>query len=233
YTRACVFGAVGVAVVVALLALFVVGAFRLPARGRLLVFLAAVYPLLFAYSPYSWYVDHPRYLLFLAPTAAILLGAAMPRRPFAGAAAGGIGLALVALGGFGLAAMNSSGKTAPYGPDVLVPANLAPLDQLLARYHVRYAFADYWLAYRTTFETRETTVVSPTYVVRDPDIDARVRAAPIPDYLFLSASRSLPIFTTLCANLGVPVAVHRSGQFALAIPEKRVMPEDVHPAWQP
>ena len=233
YTRAWVFGAVGVAVVVALLALFVVGVFRLPARGRLLVFLAAVYPLLFAYSPYSWYVDHPRYLLFLAPTAAILLGAAMPRRPFAGAAAGGIGLVLVALGGFGLAAMNSSGKTAPYGPDVLVPANLAPLDQLLARYHVRYAFADYWLAYRTTFETRETTFVSPTYVVRDPDIDARVRAAPIPDYLFLSASRSLPIFTSLCANLGVPVAVHRSGQFALAIPEKRVMPEDVHPAWQP
>src|SRR5438874_941816 len=230
YTRTWVLGALGAAVVVALLALFVLGAFRLSAPARVLVFLAAVYPFLFAYSPYSWYVDHPRYLLFLAPSAAILLGAAMARRPLVGAVVGGI---VVALSAFGLAAMNSSGKTAPYGPDVLVPANLAPLDQLLTQYHVGYAFADYWLAYRTTFETREATLVSPTYVVRDPGIDARVRAAPIPDYLFVSASRSLPIFTSLCANLGVPVAVHRSGQFALAIPEKRVMPEDVHPAWQP
>jgi hypothetical protein len=230
YTRAWVFGALGLGVVVALLALFVPGAFRLPAQGRLLVFLAAVYPFLFAYSPYSWYVDHPRYLLFLAPSAAIMLGAAMARRPLVGAVAGGI---VVALSAFGLAAMNSSGKTAPYGPDVLVPANLAPLDQLLTRYHVRYAFADYWIAYRTTFETRETTLVSPTYVVRDPGIDARVRAAAIPDYLFLAASRSLPTFQTRCASLGVPVAVHRSGQFALVVPGKRVLPEDVHPAWQP
>ncbi|HWD72206.1 MAG TPA: hypothetical protein VG779_06730 [Actinomycetota bacterium] len=230
YTRAWVFGALGLGVVVALLALFVFGAFRLPAPARLLVFLVAVYPFLFAYSPYSWYVDHPRYLLFLAPSAAILLGAAMARRPLVGAVAGGI---VVALSAFGLAAMNSSGKTAPYGPDVLVPANLAPLDQLLTRYHVRYAFADYWLAYRTTFETREATLVSPTYVVRDPGIDARVRAAPIPDYLFLAASRSLPIFQTRCASLGVPVAVHRSGQFALVVPAKRVLPEDVQPAWQP
>lgn len=233
YTRAWVLGALGLGVFVALLALFVVGAFRLPPRGRLLVFLAAVYPFLFAYSPYSWYVDHPRYLLFLAPTAAVLLAAAMPRRALGGAVAGGIGVVLIALAAFGLAAMNSSGKTAPYGPDVLVPANLAPLDQLLTRYGVRYAFADYWLAYRTTFETGETTLVSPTYVVRDPGIDARVRAAPIPDYLFLASSRSLSIFEAQCAGLGVPLAVHRSGQFAVVVPTRRVLPEDVHPAWQP
>jgi hypothetical protein len=163
----------------------------------------------------------------------MLLGAAMPLRFLGGAVAGGVGLVLIALSAFGLAAMSSSGKTAPYGPDVLVPANLGPLDQLLTQYHVRYAFADYWLAYRTTFETRETTIVSPTYVVRDPAIDARVRAAPIPDYLFLASSRSLSIFQTQCASLGVAVAVHRSGQFALAVPTTRVLPEDVRPAWQP
>src|SRR5207247_4293787 len=123
----------------------------------------------------------------------VLRGLRLPRRRLSVACAGGYGQVLIALGVFGLAAMNSSGNTAPSGPAVLVPANLPPLDQLLTRYHVRYAFADYWLAYRTTFETRETTLVSPTYVVRDPDIDARVRAAPIPDFLFLAASRSLPI----------------------------------------
>src|SRR2546423_12711691 len=44
YTRAWVFGALGLGVVAGLLALFVLGAFRLPARGRLLVFLAAGFP---------------------------------------------------------------------------------------------------------------------------------------------------------------------------------------------
>jgi hypothetical protein len=193
--------------------------------------LAAVYPFLFAYSPYSWYVDHPRYLVFLAPTVAILLGTLLARRPAFVAVAGGA--ALVALSVFGLAVMNSTGKTAPYGPDVPVPADLAPLDQLLARYKVQYAFADYWLAYRTTFETGEKTLASPTYVVRDPEIDARVRATPVPDYIFIAASRSLESFTTLCGNRGVPVAVHRNGQFAIVIPEKRVLPEDVRAAWQP
>jgi hypothetical protein len=97
---------------------------------------------------------------------------------------------------------------------------------------VQYAFADYWLAYRTTFETGEKTLVSPTYVVRDPVIDARVRAAPVPDFIFIATSRSLERFTTLCGNRGVPVAVHRNGQFAVVIPEKRVLPEDVQAAWQ-
>ncbi|MEA2593201.1 MAG: hypothetical protein QOD62_3032, partial [Actinomycetota bacterium] len=231
YTRAWVFGALGLAVFVVALALFVVGAFRLPAPARLLVFLAAVYPFLFAYSPYSWYVDHPRYLVFLAPTVAILLGALLARRLAFWAVAGGA--ALVALSVFGLAVMNSTGKTAPYGPDVPVPADLAPLDQLLTRYNVQYAFADYWLAYRTTFETREKTLVSPTYVVRDPVIDTRVRAAPVPDYIFIATSRSLETFQTLCSNRGVQLAVHRNGPFAVVIPEQRVLPEDVRPAWQP
>jgi hypothetical protein len=231
YTRAWVLGALGLAAFVVALALFVAGAFRLPAPARLLVVLAAVYPFLFAYSPYSWYVDHPRYLVFLAPTVAILLGTLLARRLAFVAVAGGA--ALVALSVFGLAVMNSSGKTAPYAPDVPVPADLGPLDHLLARYKVQYAFADYWLAYRTTFETGEKTLVSPTYVVRDPEIDARVRAAPVPDYIFIATSRSLEIFQALCGNLGVPVEVHRNGQFALAIPAKRVLPEDVRPVWQP
>src|SRR2546423_4654227 len=47
YTRAWVFGALGVVVVALLLTLFAVGSFRLPARARLVVFLAPVYPFLF------------------------------------------------------------------------------------------------------------------------------------------------------------------------------------------
>lgn len=230
YTRVWVLGGIGVAALVGLIALLAVGAVRLRPTARLLVFLALAYPFLFAYSPYSWYVDHPRYLLFLAPTIAILLGAAMARRLLVGVVAGG---AVVALSVYGLAVMNSTGTTEPFAPDVHVPTSLAPLDHLLTQYGVHYAFADYWLAYRTTFETGEKTLVDPTYVVRDPQIDAQVRAAPVPSYLFISASSTLGMFTKRCSFLDVAVAVHSDGPFTLVIPSKRVLPEDVPTVWQP
>ena len=234
YTRAWVLGAVGIVATAGLIVAFVAGSLLLPAPARLLVLVAAVYPFLFAYSPFSWYVDHPRYLLFLAPVLALLLGhlvaRRLPRGLLGGIAAAGVAVAACT---FGLAVMNSSRGTEPFGPDVHVPSDLTPLTQLLAGYQVRSAFADYWLAYRTTFETGGRTVVSPTYVVRDPTIDAEVRAAPIPDYLFISSSASLPAFTRLCTGLGVGVSLHQSGPFTLAVPATRVLPEQVRPAWQP
>ena len=234
YTRAWVLGAAGIVATAVLFLAFVAGSLRLPAPARLLVLVAAVYPFLFAYSPFSWYVDHPRYLLFLAPVLALLLGQLaarrLPRGVLAGVAAAGVAVAACT---FGLAVMNSSRGTEPYGPDVHVPSDLTPLTQLLARSQVRSAFADYWLAYRTTFETGGRTVVSPTYVVRDPTIDAEVRAAPIPDYLFVSSSKSLQVFTRLCGSLGVGLTLQRSGPFTLAVPAERVLPEQVWPAWQP
>jgi len=234
YTRAWVIGGLGIVATAGLVVAFVAGSLRLPAPARLLVLVAAAYPFLFAYSPFSWYVDHPRYLLFLAPVLALLLGYLVARRLPTGILAG-IAVAGVAVAActYGLAVMNSSRGTEPYGPDVHVPSDLAPLTQLLARYQVRYAFADYWLAYRTTFETGGRTVVSPTYVVRDPTIDGEVRAAPVPDYLFISSSASLPAFSRLCAGLGVGLTLHQQGPFTLAVPAARVLPEQVRPAWQP
>ncbi|HWD09454.1 MAG TPA: hypothetical protein VHA57_10210 [Actinomycetota bacterium] len=190
-------------------------------RGPLLVALVALtYPFLFAASPMSWYVAFPRYLLFLAPAVALLLGLA--------AARSWVWLPLLALAGVltvtGIASLNASGQAQPYGPDVHVPVDLAPLQSLLTRYHVRDAFADYWLAYRTTFQTGETTLVDPTYVVRDPLIDGQVRASPDPAYLFITASATLTAFERDAQQLGVPLALHAEGPFTLALPQRKVLP---------
>lgn len=235
YTRAWVLGSIGIGAFVLLLALFVGWVIRCASTGRssrvplLFAFLAAVYPFLFAISPFSWYVAHPRYLLFLAPTLAVLLGytLSLHRTWILGMAAA------VALSVVGLAVMNSSHLTQPGGPDVLVPTNLAPLRQMLTRYDVHDAFADYWLAYRTTFETREHVLVSPVYVVRDPALDQQVRQSARPAYIFISASSTLPVFEAACSRLHVSLVVHKNGPFTLVLPQRKVLPEQVGPIWQP
>ncbi|MGH2718907.1 MAG: hypothetical protein ACRDJU_10040, partial [Actinomycetota bacterium] len=199
-------------------------------RAPLLVaFIAIVYPFLFAASPFSWYVDFPRYLLFLAPAVAVLLGLAAGRS--------WRWLPLVVLTGAltvtGIASLNASGQARPYAPDVHIPTDLSALQGLLARYRVRDAFADYWLAYRTTFQTGETTLVDPTLVVRDPVINAEVRASPDPAYLFVSRSVTLQRFEQSCQRLGDPIAIHRSGPFTLVQPQRKVLPGQAGPIWQP
>lgn len=200
------------------------------ARAPLLVALVAVaYPFLFAASPFSWYVDFPRYLLFLAPAVAILLGLA--------AARSWLWLPVVAIAGLltvtGVGVLNASGLARPHAPDARVPANLAALQGLLSRYRIHDAYADYWLAYRTTFQTGETTLVDPTFVVRDPVIDAEVRASPDPAYLFVSASQTLGRFEQACQRLGIPVAIHSRGRFTVVLPGRKLLPGQAGQIWKP
>jgi hypothetical protein len=241
YTGAWLLGAagrVGYGLVLGAFALWLVvtaasacrrGANRAIRSGLFLGLAALAYPLLFAVSPFSWYVNFPRYLLFLAPIIALLAGWGAGRRwLWLPALAAAVALTLA-----GVSALARPGVTAPYAPDVRVPASLGPLQGLLARYRVRDAFADYWLAYRTTFETGERTLVDPTYVARDPGIDAAVRASPDPAYLFVSRSVTVARFQAACARLGVPLALYRAGPFTLAVPGRKVLPEQLGAIWQP
>jgi hypothetical protein len=167
----------------------IVGALMLGWRHRstavgLLVAVAAGFPLLYALSPYTWYVDEPRYLLVLAPVVALLVAGPL-RRPLVAAAAIVVAIAL-SIGGF--AAMDSNGEFARRNGDVTAVANIASLVRALDDRGVRSAFSEFWLAYRLTLASGERIVVVPRGDSHYPPYLHRVEGSPFPAYVFYAGS---------------------------------------------
>jgi hypothetical protein len=67
-----------------------------------------------------------------------------------------------------------------------VPADISPLIRLLDREHVTRLYANYWLAYRISFETRERIVATSYNFVRDLKADRLVKQSANPAYVFMS-----------------------------------------------
>jgi hypothetical protein len=199
-------------------------------RSRLVfaVVLALAYPFLYALSPFSWYVGSPRYLAFLTPVLAILV---------ASLTGGRLRPTMVALGAaclvlaFGIASVVHTG-TSPGAPDVAVPVKLGGLEDLLRDNGVRHAFANYWIAYRVTFELRERVVVTPPTGSRYPPFDKVVRRDPRPGYLFVAGTSWERRFLEELAKRSVKAEIHQRGRWVLVLPERKVLPEEVGDAWK-
>jgi hypothetical protein len=235
FTRRWVLGYGGRALYGVLLALFAAAVVLVVARrlrgGAALVLTGVLYPFLFALSPLSFYLDHPRYLLFLTPAVGLLLGrllSAIPLRPLA------VGAALSAAAVASLAAlgqMNAGRMTSPFAPDRRQPTSFADLTSLLRDYHVRYAFADYWISYRAMFEARERTAVTPLLIVRNKAIDESVRSSPDPAYIFLAASKTRTDFEQKAGAIGARITTAIKGDFAVVLPDRKVLPEQLGIDW--
>ncbi|MGH7535427.1 MAG: hypothetical protein ACREMG_07565, partial [Gemmatimonadales bacterium] len=189
-----VLGGIGQILYWSALAAFVATLVRAPSRVRLPLLMATAYPFMYAVSPATWYHDQPRYVLFLMPAVCLLAASGLRRRPLAV-----VVVALAASLSFsGLGLFNKDFVARNAAPDVPVPASLAPLRQLLTDEHVDAAFADYWLAYRIVFETHERVAATPLYVVRDQLLDAKVRRAARPAYVFVAGSKAIPRLVDYC-----------------------------------
>jgi hypothetical protein len=229
FTRQWVLGIVGTAVYLAVLSGFAALALRRPRALRLPLVIAVAFPFLYAISPMTWYVDQPRYVLFLAPAVCVLVAAALRTRWLLSTVLA-VALALTATGTWQI---NSRFLPRNYAPDVAVPADLRPLEQLLRDERVETAFADYWLAYRIMFETEERVTVTPVYTVRHRQIDQRVRNAERPAYVFVAGATPLSRFLDFCQARSIPVSVRRRDSFVLVQPARRVLPEEVPGGWGP
>jgi hypothetical protein len=220
---------VGQLVTIAAVVAFAVALVRFRPHLRLLLVLSAAFPFLFAFNRFAFAIDDGRYGLLLIPPIALLLGSAVAngRRGVARGRAAGVTRrrAVVALGiavsvtTISLFPINHNGVS---GDDDLLA--------LLAANHVRYAYANYWIAFRTTFETGEQVVVDPTFASRYHPYDV-VRDHPDAPYLFLQGEASSKGFFTYCAQHAIPVTVYRAGTYTLAIPARQVLPEQVPIDW--
>jgi hypothetical protein len=139
---------------VAVLALFAYGAYRSRRRVTSLLYaVCLVFPFLMAISPKTYLTTDPRYLSALMPVFALLL--AQLARTNARAT-----LVLLVAGALTVAWVRDSYEHlhAGRGDASTAPHSIAPLIATLDDLHIRRAFADYWIAYRLAFESRERII---------------------------------------------------------------------------
>ncbi len=139
---------------VAVLALFGYGAYTARRRATSLLYaVCLVFPFLMAISPKTYLTTDPRYLSALMPVFALLV--AQLARTYARAT-----LVLVVGGALTVAWVRDSYEHlhAGHGDTSTAPHSIAPLIATLDRLHVNRAFADYWIAYRLAFESRERII---------------------------------------------------------------------------
>jgi hypothetical protein len=140
------------------LALIAVAAWRWRREPRsLFPFVVLAYPFLYAYDEMTSNTSEPRYVVVLLPALALLVAGLASTVPRAAAVLGVASLLSVA----GLVRWvdwhNEPARAIPFNPGEV---NLSPLIGVLERAGIDRAYADYSVAYRLTFDTRERIIVS-------------------------------------------------------------------------
>ena len=139
-----------------LLGLFVFGAYRTRRReASLLYVVAACFPLLYALAPATLFSLEPKYLVVLSPVL-VLLVAQLASTYWRAVAL--VGAALV-VSVWTLDRMDTYFRTVPAQPPA-APRDLGPLISTLDELGVDRVYADFWLAYRLTFDTDERIVAA-------------------------------------------------------------------------
>ncbi len=145
---------VGLVIYAAVLGWFVWLLKHRPSKLVPLLLILVVFPIFYFVSPYTWLESEPRYLTLVMPVFAILIAAAMTNtwRTVA------ILTVALALSVGGMVELERH-DVAPFRTEgAAVPANLAPVLDVLRAEHLRYAFASYWIAWRITLES-DTKIV--------------------------------------------------------------------------
>ena len=158
------------------------------------------------------------------PVVALLLGraAGSARRAWFGIA--GIGLLGVAT------LVVFPANPLPSADGARIPAT-GPLHDLLRDTGVTHAFADYWIAYRVTFEADEAIIVTPHYLVRYEPYLEEVRAAAKPAYLTIDGSDGYNRLTRALEAHSLRYEVHRRAGWAVLVPRAKVLPEEIAEVW--
>jgi hypothetical protein len=232
---------VGIALTAVVLAGFVV-LVVLVARGgarrcRLPVLTLLLLPFLYALNCDANHAGQGRYVLLGMAMAALLVGVGIenggralaervqwPRAEVVWATA------LVALAFVGSVTLGLEPGAFIVGlnaPDVPMPVNDTGARALVLDHHVLDAFADYWIAYRVTFETDERPLVTPTFYDRYGPFAQQVEASRDPAYLFVSSSKTVSRFEDWCREHRVPVRVWSDRGFTLVWPSSRLLPGQV------
>jgi hypothetical protein len=191
-------------------------------RGPLLLAIALVtYPLLHALGPVAGVTSEGRYFFCFFPLLALALARAAPTRR-------AIALLFPVLA---VSTLTGLWNIPPGNAGVvfgrLVPKSIDPLISSLRAEHVDAVFADYWIAYRLTFESRERVIGSALEGERYPPYGRIVRRSPAPGWVFPQETLAELQFRDYLQHTGIPYRTWRTGGFAVYVPASPVHPEQI------
>jgi hypothetical protein len=110
----------------------------------------------------------------------------------------------------------------------LIPRSMAPLVASLRTERVNAVYADYWIAYRLDFESRERVIASGVAKTeRYAPYRDIVRRSPSPGWVFVAGTPAATDFVNNLDILGVPYRTWQAGGFDVFVPAQPVHPEDL------
>ena len=169
-------------------------------RGRNVAVLGVVaiaYPFLYAVSQATWIVDEPRYVVLLVPVLVLLLAQVLhDLRWGAAAVALAVGVSVATL-----SHLSSSRAYDQRADGLFVPHDLDPLVAALDARGITRVFADYWVAYRLDFATRERIVAAETNMAT---VRRRGDGRILPDRPQNHTESRYPAYDTLVRRLDRP-----------------------------
>lgn len=185
-------------------------------RFNLLTLTIVIYPFILAISPFSWYVGEGRYVTFLAPFLSLLI--VITLGVFGQYIVIGLGTAIIGiLTGVGLLMMDAP-QLSPTINNIAVPASFKPLEHLLIQKHIHYVYANYWIAYRLTFETDLKVIAAPTAIIRYKPYNKLVASSFDPAHIFLKGSPNGVLFINTMHKTGETVFTYSTGNFVIYKP---------------
>ncbi|HVM39473.1 MAG TPA: glycosyltransferase family 39 protein [Acidimicrobiia bacterium] len=215
---------------VALFAGLAVWLVKRPEQRRTVALVAGAivaYPFVFAALPTSWFMNDPRYVTFLPPLVAVVVGALALRHV---AWAAGAAAVMLVLSVIGTNAAVEMGDT--WGRWDVAAYSVEPVGRLLESEGVDAAFADYWIAYRLTFATEERVAASPLTNIRTVPVEEEARCGDAPAYVTYRGSADVPTIEHALRERDVDFETEHVGAFTVVLPEERVLPEEIAPLWE-
>jgi hypothetical protein len=191
-------------------------------QGALLLAIAlALYPVLHALGPVAGVTAEGRYFFCYLSLLALAL-ARLARTRLATAALFGV-LVVSTLTGLWKIPPGNTGITS----GKLVPRSLGPLISSLRAEKINAVFAEYWIAYRLTFESRERVIASGVDTERYAPYGKFVRDNPAPAWVFLEGTGTEAKFVAGLKGLDAGYRTWRTGGFAVYVTTFPVHPEAV------
>jgi hypothetical protein len=205
-------------------AMIAVPVWRYRAKVLPLVVPVLVFPFLYAASTTNWYTAEPRHGMLIAPLLLMLAVAIVPRALPAQIGAFALALALTVSS---LGFVRDMGDTHP-GLATVRPGKLAPVIQTMKTQGLDSCYADYWIAYRLVFESKEHIICAAYWGDRYPPYRLYADAHQARTYLFLANTASADGFRDRLEQLRLPFTEKTFDTVDMFVLDSAHKPEEIN-----